>query len=179
MSWITEPQRAARVAILMLLLLAFIGPWTFDLINVPSEYLCSAPFIRLKGDFCGTPLSGMWIVPAVVGQFISLVVGVATGAATLADLWRMPLSGLLVLLPFLPFLSTLLLILAGDLPGKQVFHLAAWILAVATALGSLLFAPELPAVQLWGFWLYVGLAPSVLILEVVALALRRRPSHAP
>jgi hypothetical protein len=166
------------LAILMLLLLAMIGPWTFDLIVVPSEYACSAPFVRLKGDYCGTPLSGMWILSAVVGEFISLVVRLVTGAATLADLGRMPLISLLVLLPLLPLVSTLLLILLGDRPGRQTFHLAAWGLAVASTSGVLVFAPELPASQLWGLWLYVGLAPGVLILEVVTLALSKRSNQA-
>jgi len=178
MSWINEPKRAWRVAILMLLLLAIIGPWAFDLINVPSEYSCSAPFIRLKGDFCGAPSSGMWFLMVGVVEFIHQVVRLVTGAATLADLSRMPLISLLALLPLLPFFSTLVLILLGDRPGQQVFHLAAWGLAVAWTLGLLLFAPELPARQLWGLWLFFGLAPSVLILEVVALAHRRRSSQA-
>jgi hypothetical protein len=59
MSWINEHKSVGRVAVLMLLLVAMMGPWTFDLINVPAEYPCSAPNIRLDDDFCGTPLPGI------------------------------------------------------------------------------------------------------------------------
>ena len=58
MSWIVEHKRLWGIAILALLLLAILGPWAYDQINVPAEYPCSAPFIRLEGDFCGVPYSG-------------------------------------------------------------------------------------------------------------------------
>ncbi|HMS01246.1 MAG TPA: hypothetical protein PKE62_18530 [Anaerolineales bacterium] len=48
-----------RAGVLLLLILALLGPWMFDQINVPAEYDCSAPFIRLNGDFCGLPISGL------------------------------------------------------------------------------------------------------------------------
>ena len=58
------------IAGLLSLLVAIMGPWTFDLIHVPSEYPCSAPFIRLEGDFCGTPMSGGWILVCVMAVLL-------------------------------------------------------------------------------------------------------------
>ncbi len=113
MSWLIEHKRVWRAAILMLLLLASIGPWAFDRIVVPAEYACSAPFIRLKGDFCGTPLSGVWILLAVVGEAIRIVGSLVTGTSTFGEVGRLPLIVLLVLLPLLSFSSTLFLILGS------------------------------------------------------------------
>ena len=42
---------------LALLVGAMLGPWIFDLINVPAQYPCD---FRLVGDFCGVLLSGFW-----------------------------------------------------------------------------------------------------------------------
>ncbi len=173
MSWLIEHKRVWRAAILMLLLLASIGPWAFDRIVVPAEYACSAPFIRLKGDFCGTPLSGVWILLAVVGEAIRIVGSLVTGTSTFGEVGRLPLIVLLVLLPLLSFSSTLFLILAGDRPRRYIFHIAVWSLAVVSTVWLLLSVPELPATQIWGLWLYIGLAPSVLVLESIALAFRK------
>ena len=58
---ITQHISILRAGVLILFVVALLGPWTFDVINVPAEYECSAPFIRLNGDFCGTPMSGLWV----------------------------------------------------------------------------------------------------------------------
>ena len=178
MSWPSEHKRGWRLVILGLLLIAFVGPWAFDLINVPSEYSCSAPFIRLRGDYCGTPLSGLGILPALVGEFINIVVGLVTGAMVITDLGRRFLFILSALLLFLPFFSTLLLILPGNRQRQQIIHLVVWGLATVSSLWWLLLSPAewLPS-QLWGLWLYIGLAPSMLIVEVVLMA-KGRPSQA-
>ena len=180
MSWINEHKRVWRVVILALLLIAFIGPWTFELINVPSEYTCSPPFIRLQGDYCGTPLSGMLILPALVGELINVVVGLVTGTTVITDVGRRFLFILSALLLLLPIFSTLLLILPGNRRRQQVFHLAVWGLATVSSIGRLVLVSgsERPASQLWGLLLYSGLAPSVLILEVVVLAIGRTSSQA-
>jgi len=59
MSWIYENQHKWRITLLVVMVVAFMGPWTFDRIYVPAKYECSAPFIRLEGDFCGIPMSGL------------------------------------------------------------------------------------------------------------------------
>lgn len=58
---ITQNISIFRAGALILFVVALLGPWTFDVINVPAEYECSAPFIRLNGDFCGIAMSGLWV----------------------------------------------------------------------------------------------------------------------
>jgi len=141
---------------------------------VPAEFPCSAPFIRLEGDFCGTPLSGIWILWAIVSEFISMVVGLVTGATVLTDLGRAFRLARFPLLLVLPFFSTLLLILAGDRRRQQVFNVAAW--GLAAGVGLLIGMASYPKLfwVLWGIWLYIGLAASALILEVLTLVVGRR-----
>ena len=178
MFWLHEHQRVWSLAVLVLLLIAFAGPWSFDLINVPSEYSCSAPFIRLKGDFCGVPLSGTWIFLGLVGQFISIVGDFVGGTMAVAELGR----GLPVLLAsalFLPFFSTVLRILPRDHPRPQMLHLVVWGLAAVSVVWWLLLSPAewLPS-PLWGRWLFFGLALGMLVVEAV-LVVSRRPWRPP
>jgi hypothetical protein len=181
MSWINKHKRIWRVVILVLLLVAILGPWTFDRINVPSEYPCSTPSIRLEGDFCGTPISGMRIYSGMVGGIINAGVGLVTGATVFTDrggeFLRAFLIMLVLLLLLLPFFSTLLLILGGDHRRRQMFHVAAW--GLASGIGLLIGISRFPKLfwVLWGIWLYTGLAASALILEVLALGAGRSPSQ--
>jgi hypothetical protein len=171
MSWISEHHRVWRVVILVLLLLAFQGPWFFDQTNVPSEYPCA---IRLKGDFCGSPTDGMYVLWAVAGELIGRGVGLVTGAMTPTDAGSaFPfIVGAIALL--LPPVSTVLLIWRGDRQRQLIFHVVVWGLAAVWSWEGLMSASELPPSQLWGLWLYVVLAPSVLILEGM-LAIRKKP----
>ena len=175
MSWINKQERVWRVAILVLLLVAIMGPWTFDLINVPSEYPCSTPNIRLEGDFCGIPMSGIWIFPWMVGGFINASVGLVTGAMGFTEWTRVFLFSLVIFLLLLPFFSTLLLILGGGHRRGQMFQVGAW--GLASGIGLLIGISRFPKLfwVLWGVWLYIGLAASALILEVLALAAGRSP----
>jgi hypothetical protein len=174
MSWMNEHKRVWRVAVLVLLLVAIMGPWAFDRIYVPGEFPCSAPFIRLEGDFCGVPLSGIWILSATTGGLVNIVVGLVTGATVITDRVREFSFSLLVLLLVLPFFSTLLLILRGDRRRQLVFHLAAWSLVVGFGLWlGMSSYPKLFGV-VWGIWLYIGLAASALILEVLTAGRRPR-----
>lgn len=180
-----------RVAILLALLVAIMGPWTFDRIHVPAEYSCSAPFIRLEGDFCGVPMSGIrifsWMIVGVIGMVAVLVTGETGFADRGGEFLRGFLFIMVLLLLVLPFFSTLLLIVRKDhrhlvLYGpstgrRQVFNAAAW--GVAAGIGLLIGISSHPKLfwSLWGIWLYVGLAVGVLILEVLTLAAERRSSQ--
>jgi len=178
MLWIQEHKTVWRVAILVLLLVAFLGPWVFEQINVPSEYPCSAPFIRLEGDFCGEPMPGMWILLWTVAAPISEVIGLVTGATVLADFGvvflKRLLTSLVLLTLVLPFFSTWLLILRGDRPRLQVFHVVVW--GLAAGAGLLFGIQSLPRLYwvLWGTWFYIGLAVSALILELLVRMAGRR-----
>jgi len=180
MLWINEHKGVWRVAILVVALVAIMGPWTFtDLLHVPSEYSCSAPFIRFNDDFCGTPLSGISLFRGMVKGFVDASAGLVTGAMGLGE-WedRQFLFGLFLLLSLflfllvLPFSSTLLLILRGERRGRQAFNVAAWGLAVAAGLTGLLtgfFRHTKPFWLSWGIWLYIGLAAIALVFEVLTL----------
>lgn len=76
----------------------------------------------------------------------------------------------------LPFFTTLLLILRRDGRHRQLFNIAAW--GLAAGLSLLLALSRYPKLlwELWGTWLYIGLAAGALILETAALAAGRRPS---
>jgi hypothetical protein len=176
MSWINKHLRVWRVAILVLLLVAIMGPWTFDRTHVPAEYPC-APHVRLEGDFCGTPLSGIWVFSWMVGGLINLGVRLATGATAFTDGARELLFSLLLLLLVAPFFSTLPLILGGDRRRWRMFHVVAWGLAVGIGLLLGLSGSSRLFWVLWGIWLYIGLAGSALILEVLVLVAGRRPDQ--
>jgi hypothetical protein len=164
--------------VLIVLVVAVTGPWTFDRIHVPAEYPCS---FRLEGDFCGVPMPGIRLIGWVVGGFVYTSAGLVTGAMGFAESARLFLVSLflflLVFLLVLPFFSTLLSILRRDRRRRQVFNVVAWGLAVG--IGLLIGLSSYPKLYwaLWGIWLYIGLAASALILEVLALVAGRRPSQ--
>lgn len=172
MSWINEHRRVWGIAILAILLLAGVGPWSFDLIDVPAQYPCSAPFIRLKGDFCGLPLPGMWVLSILPGALVALAVGTLTGELAFADVVRIFLEILSVLFVLLPVISALFLVLPGPLQYKSKLHLAAWGLAVVVIVRWLPLTFEYSPDHLWGLWLYMGVVCSVLILGVVMFTVR-------
>ena len=165
MRWIVEYKRVWRVAILGLFVAAVVGPWVFDRINVPAQYACD---YRLEGDFCGIPMSGVWILAAWGGVLIQWVAGIAAGSLPLANLGGALLFILGVLLFLLPFFTTLGLVLRGDRPSRPVLRLGAWALA-AIPVGLLIHSmPNWPQPALWGIWLFIALAPLALILEALA-----------
>ncbi|MBL8107912.1 MAG: hypothetical protein JNJ72_20255, partial [Anaerolineales bacterium] len=110
-----------RVVVLLLLILALLGPWAFDQINVPAEYDCS-PFIRLNGDFCGMPMSGIRFFQLWVGGFFYMLFELISG-----KFMGQGQEFLLVLaiLPLLPFFTTLLLLWKKDARQLRTAHLIA------------------------------------------------------
>lgn len=170
MSWLEEHKRVWRVAILPAALVALMGPWTFDLVNVPSEYTCSAPYVRLDNDFCGLPYPGTWLLQFLPIWFISVSGRLVAGDRNAVQQAREFLPGLVLpLLLVLPFFSTLLLILRGDRVRRQVFNVVAW--GLAASIGLLIGVSRYPRLywMLWGVWPYIASAASALILEVLAL----------
>ena len=174
MSWINEHKNVWRVVLLVVLLVAIMGPWIFDSTLVPSEFSCTDPSIRLDDDFCGTPLPGTWLLYWMVVGLPYASVELITGSISFVD-WTSVFRFSLIMFPIvLPFISTPLLILRGDRRSRQIFNIAAWGLAAGIALWiGISSYPRLFWV-LWGSWLYIGLATSVLILDVLTLAGRRR-----
>jgi len=178
MIWIKKNRRVWRTSILVLLLVAFLGPWTFDLIWVPSDHFCYPPYIRLDDDFCGIPLSGIWFYRWIAGIFIDSSTGLVTGELVFTELIRDFLFCLFVFLPLLPFISAILLIPRGDHKRRRVFTIITWGLPIAFGLfWGLINFPKLFWL-VWGVWLYIGLAISALILEIfVILSNREDPEE--
>ena len=173
MPWIYQHQRNLRMAFLILLVLTFIGPWVFERINVPAKYRCSPPNVRLEGDFCGVPLSGLQSILWIGSGLTFMIFGLLTGEFVLSEGIREFLIVWLLLFPLLPFISTLLLILRGNTQRRQVFAIVSWILALVGALYiGLANYPSL-FLALWGIWLYIAVAVSALILEIIVLSNRK------
>jgi hypothetical protein len=177
MSQIGKNKNIWRLILLALLLAAIIGPWTFDLINVPAEFPCSDPFVRLEGDYCGLPIPGITLAFWIFMEFAVRIGGLFTGATTLADLASLSLIGSLFLLLLLPFFTTLLLFLGRDSGPRQLFHIGA--LMLVTGPGLVIITTDGLRLHwvLWGMWLYFSLAVLALVLEAFAFAQRRRSSQ--
>ena len=172
-----EGQRKWRIALLIAMLVAFLGPWAFDLINVPAQYECSAPNIRLYGDFCGMPLPGFLVTLWTGFNFASIVIGLLTGETVFSDRIRELLISPLLLLPLLPVFSTLLLILRGNTLRRQVFAVVSWVLAIAA---GLFISFQINPRQLWaswGLWLYIVLGLYGLIFEIIMIRQEKRKSY--
>lgn len=153
-----------RVVVLLLLILALLGPWAFDQINVPAEYDCS-PFIRLDGDFCGMPMSGIRFFQLWVGGFFYMLFELISGKFMGQG---QEFLVVLSILPVLPFFTTLLLLWRKDARQLQTAHLIAWTLALI--LTSLFFIAQIndSVAGLWGVWFYILLAVGAILIEYFA-----------
>jgi hypothetical protein len=181
MSWINEHKNVGRVVALMLLLAAIMGPWTYTSDGAPPAAWCHDPFILLENDRCVGLVSGATVLTFMSSAFLSMSVGLVSGATVFADrageFLGVFLFMMLLFLLMLPFFSTLFLIRDGDSRRLRVFHVMAWGLAAVLSLLPVVFDSVLRSGQFWGIWLYIGLAASVLTLEMFSLATGSRPSQ--
>ena len=164
-AWVEMHHRFWRIALLVLLLVAFLGPWTFDVIYLPPGLTCSADYIQLNDNLCGFPLSGIWLEGMAAENFIHSSTMLVTGELVFTKWIREFLFSLLLSLPLLPILGTLLLILGGGNKRRQVFTISAWILAVGFGLFLGLNTYPRYFWAVWGIWLYIGLAIIAWIME--------------
>jgi hypothetical protein len=172
MTLIRNFKQTWRAASLAVLLLALAGPWAYDLINVPAEYTCNPPNMRLYGDFCGVPLTGFRLVSLMLEGFIPMTVSFFTGTNAFAERAREYFLMLLFMMPVLPPVSTILLLVQRDSRAFRVFNLVAWGLAglLCSFWAIILVAAPYPQIwRLWGGWVYLGLSVVVLVLEISAL----------
>lgn len=158
MSWIMENTTVWRRASLLLVLVAFVAPWTFELIWVPAEpeYFCSSPYIRLDENFCGKPLPGVTILGWMIGGFIAAGKGLATVSMGVKEWGHDLLLGVNLSLLILPCFSTWLSILREERWHRRVFNTVAWSLGAGTALSIGLFDSPKMFRLIWGVGLYVG-----------------------
>ena len=163
--WFIKHKNILRQAVLALLIISLLGPWMFDLINVPAEYPCDEPFVRLEGDFCGLPLSGFQFFKWFTGGLLYIIIDVVKGTFTGRS---RELLAVLSLLPLIPFVTTILL-LWRDTPRLQIINLVAWILALIPTLTIFIFQIKDQAFRLWGLWLYILVAVGAVVLEIALM----------
>ncbi len=176
MAWINKHRIISRWAVLILLMVAICGPWTYTSDGVPPPEWCRDPNILLENGRCARRMSGFEILAFVGGLLPGMAVWLVAEEAPLAEKGRELLFAMWISLLVLPFLSTLLLIWGEDTRRRQGFYLISWGLATISALLVFISTSALPTGQLWGIWLYITVAISALILEAVVLIARRQLS---
>jgi len=167
-----EHKNIFHLSILTLLIISMVGPWMFDRIFVPAEYTCSPPNIRLHGDFCGVPVSGVQFFGLFAGGFFYMLFEVIRG--TFASRSRELLVGLFVL-PIIPIFTTLLSIWKKETHRLRTINLVAWILALLLTLTLFILQITNQGIRLWGLWLYILVAVSAVVLETILL--KRKTDH--
>ena len=120
MSWLQKNKQLWRISILLSLMVAFLGPWVYERISVPAEYACSPPFIRLEGDFCGSPILGFQLFIWIIGGLLSMGGSLITGNFDFPERLREGLISLLMLFPLLPLVGTIFLTWRGDQRSRQI-----------------------------------------------------------
>jgi hypothetical protein len=180
MALFTGHKTALRWLILALLIAAMLGPWGFDLLNVPAQYACEKPSVRLYGDFCGYPISGFSGFAILFAGFFYMLGELRW--ENIAPLLPGILSLLFVCVIAFPFLNTLLLLWRKTSRRLQIQNLVVWGLAGLASLA--LFSFQFQREQflqffytLWGILLYILVAIGALIFEVQALRPSARQSQ--
>jgi hypothetical protein len=176
MSWIKTYIRRIRFALVGLLILAILGPWTFDFVNIPAFYPCTAPNIRLEGDFCGLPMSGGWFLLVFAVEIVNRIAGLFLGTSAYLDIKLLFYMIAFPLFILLPILSTTLISRRENNPRRQAFQIAVCAgLLAAFIISTRLFARLYW--ELWGTWLYIGVAAGALVLEVLAQVAQKRTAR--
>lgn len=177
MKRIQDGRRWWPGVVLALAIVALWGPWGFDRVNVPAQYECSPPNIRLEGDYCGVPLRGTWLITMTAQTFKSLPAawlrgepGLSGGAAEI----------LIAALPFflvLPLLTTLGRIVRDGSRRWRRVNLVAWSLGLVVAglMATVGLVSGWGPLRGWGVWLYVGLAMGMVIAEARSGRISGRP----
>ena len=163
---LTTGWKKARLLGLVFLVVALCGPWGYDQINVPAEYACQKPYIRLYGDFCGLPVSALGIIFIFGREVSAWVLRIITEDAGMGDLTAMLLlaAGVMVILaPIASFAWRL---------TRRGGHWLWWhvpLSAVAIVVSGIFLWQQAPSpAQLWGVWLYAAVLFMVLAAEAAA-----------
>jgi hypothetical protein len=161
--------------VLALLVVSLLGPWGFvERINVPAQYDCNPPWIRLEGDFCGMTYTGLEMIGLGGSALAALAEGQASSSIGVRDIFAALAIVLLITLLLLPYIITLVRLLTGDRRPGSGFSLAAWGLAAAAGALIMMSDPSQPAHLKWGLWLLTGLALVMLVVEARRLWMARR-----
>jgi hypothetical protein len=181
MSWVSEHKNAWRITVLVLLVVAMVGPWTYSSDGVPPAEWCDDPLILLENGRCVKLVSGATVLAFWATAFFQMGVDLTAGETVLGGRASEFLFAFFFMvgtfLVVLPFFSTLLQVLGRGRRRMRVFHVITWGLAAPLALLlAVLLVSGGPYAKLWGAWLYVALTAIALTLELLALAGESRPA---
>jgi hypothetical protein len=172
MSFIAENKVLWRKLVPVLFIIAMLGPWMFDLLNVPAQYPCGRPSVRLYGDFCGYPMSGFEVIKYANSGLFYFLDQLIKGniAGRILDLIFPFFTWLIIL----PFFSILLLIWNKNSQRLQTINLVAWGLACSVILPMFILQTREnqfvhSSYLLWGIWLFILVALSTIIIEILVL----------
>jgi hypothetical protein len=166
---------------LILLLVAMIGPWFFDDDGTPPAEWCHKPNILLGNGSCVSLVSGVEIFTFMIGVSLSLIKPLVTEVITgrIREYFFMFLLDVFLLLLVQPIFSTLLLSYGEDHPRRRMYNRIAWVLAVVIA--GLLIAVSYRfsglGLELWGVWLYFGVGVGMLVVEWLAAQMPRQQHY--
>ena len=169
--------RVVRLIGVALVILALVGPWWYDRINVPAEFECQSPNIRLYGDFCGTPMAGIWLIAELIRVVPLLVQHTYSGTIGARDIGGLLLWFAISLVTIAPIISLVLRLKNRQTRGAWI-HMAVLILTTALAGYTLLHASIYQPIQIWGLWLYVA-SIFLILIEVLTAELsykRQQPA---
>jgi hypothetical protein len=178
MSLVVENKVWGRKLALTLFIISMVGPWAFDLLAVPAKFPCSAPSVRLNGDFCGYPMSGFVSFVWASGSFFYILEDLIHGniAARIPEFITLIQVWMIVL----PFFSLLLLLWNKNSPRLQVINLIVLGLACLSALTIFIQQSDRDQLVnlsylLWGVWLYILAAIAAIIFETLAFRSMIKP----
>lgn len=166
MSILNKNKGLWRAAALLLVIVAMFGPWAYDLISVPAQYPCDAPFVRLQGDFCGQPVA---LLSAGPGAILGAIVDALT--ANIAPAYWLPRVPVMfaMIFVFVPPL-TIFVLLRHNEPGRwQAINVVVLALAATGAAVYLILQRPRPYAPPWGGLLYVVVVLLLLALELLVL----------
>jgi hypothetical protein len=171
-----------RAGILVLLVVAIVGPWTFSSDGLPPPKWCSGANRLVVGDRCIRLVSNAEILAFNYVVSIEFVTTGLGSANVLREMGRMVPLFVLESILITPFFSTLLIFLREESRRRRVFHAAVLGIGVIASLlivKMLSLLPRLPELsgKLWGGWLYALTAGTALFVEVIVLV-KKNPSSA-
>ena len=163
MSWMINRKHKLRAVTMLGMIVAFLGPWSFDVIAVPSIYDCE---FRLNENICGLPQSGFELYG---WYYLGSIAEIFRGRSEFIEIARLILVFLIFTCPLLPLFNTSLLVLLENYHPQKAFTIISWCLAISAGmLGGIFIYPEY-FWSLWGLWLFIGLSMSALGLEMLFL----------
>ena len=163
MSTFGKNSRLYRTVALILLLIAMLGPWSYERVYMPPSTPCAAPNVQVAGDiYCGIPIP-IWM--EVLGQFRPAA-DLLTGEVTFSQWASLSILPLMLILPIV----ALGMMLFRQRDPHQIFYVLAWALAALAGAGFLQRGYYRPYAPPWGNVLFSAVALTALTLELLRLA---------